>query len=188
MGPGTDPTAYSPDGQFIATCGGMGAVLWDIKSGEIEKILGEIGYHAVSVCFSPDGSQLLTGGEIYDGTARLWDIKSGEVVQTFSAGWPATEQVGFSPNGEQVLTVNLNGAALWDIDSGSRTQTFGLRYTVNDAAFSPDGARLVTGGSPDGTVIMWDAQTGSEIGVVDGHSSSVNRDFPFDVAFPAILP
>ena len=43
---------------------------------------------------------------------------------------------------------------------------------VNSAAFSPDGARIVTA-SGDKTARIWDAATGKEIAVLRGHESEV---------------
>ena len=43
---------------------------------------------------------------------------------------------------------------------------------VNACAYSPDGARVVSASS-DGTLKLWDAETGQEICTFDGHSSWV---------------
>ena len=44
---------------------------------------------------------------------------------------------------------------------------------VNSVAFSPDGARVVSG-SDDNTVRIWDATTGTEVSKMEGHSNWVN--------------
>jgi len=44
--------------------------------------------------------------------------------------------------------------------------------SVNSVAFSPDGL-LITSGSYDGTVRLWDVQTGKEIRQLEGHTNSV---------------
>ena len=43
---------------------------------------------------------------------------------------------------------------------------------VSAAAFSPDGARIVSG-SDDGTVRVWDAASGAELLVLRGHEGLV---------------
>ena len=44
---------------------------------------------------------------------------------------------------------------------------------VYSAAFSPDGARIVTA-SHDRTARLWDAASGAEIAVLSGHARRVN--------------
>ena len=45
--------------------------------------------------------------------------------------------------------------------------------SVNSAAFSPDGTRVVTA-SADGTARIWDADTGKEINILEGHEDWVH--------------
>jgi WD40 repeat protein len=49
----------------------------------------------------------------------------------------------------------------------------GHEGSVNSAAFSPDGTRIVTA-SADTTARIWDAATAKEIAVLNGHEGSVN--------------
>ena len=49
----------------------------------------------------------------------------------------------------------------------------GHEEQVIAAAFSPDGARIVSG-SDDGTVRVWDAASGTELLVLRGHEGAVN--------------
>ena len=47
-----------------------------------------------------------------------------------------------------------------------------LAGSVQSVAFSPDGTRIVSGGS-DGTVRLWDVERGSEIAALQGHEGWV---------------
>jgi hypothetical protein len=81
-----------------------------------------------------------------------------------------------------VLSGGIRGKTikLWDAATGALIRTFeghsGLVYSV---AFSPDGARVLSG-SQDSTIKLWDAATGGLIRTFDGHSNLV-----WSVAFSA---
>ena len=57
---------------------------------------------------------------------------------------------------------------------GQRTTLKGHGATVNDAAFSPDGKRIVTA-SDDGTAEVWDAASGDQLQMLKGHGGAVSR-------------
>ena len=61
-------------------------------------------------------------------------------------------------------------AVIWQ--SHWRTVLAGHEDVIGSAAFSPDGARIVTA-SDDGTARLWDAATGKEIAVLRGHEGYV---------------
>jgi len=63
---------------------------------------------------------------------------------------------------------------IWDAASGREVAALqGHEADVNSAAFSPDGARIVTASS-DKTARIWDAASGREVAVLQGHEASVN--------------
>src|SRR5207253_8593646 len=120
---------------------------------------------------NPDGSRALlvcqssTSGQYF---ARVWDVVTGqpltqplqcEQVPTMN-GWLPT----FSRDGRRVLTISGGGARVWDAASGQpltpslRCQTLTSPQKpcrVVDAAFSPDGWRVVTAGT-DGITQVWE--------------------------------
>ena len=65
----------------ISTVGGIGAVLWDISTGEQSRILRAPEHYALSAAISPDGTMVITGGN--DGTARLWNMSTGAEARVF---------------------------------------------------------------------------------------------------------
>ncbi|MBQ2387231.1 MAG: hypothetical protein II300_08135, partial [Bacteroidales bacterium] len=44
---------------------------------------------------------------------------------------------------------------------------------VNSVAYSPDGTKIISG-SDDGTIKIWDANTGKYLKTLEGHSDWVN--------------
>jgi WD40 repeat protein len=96
---GCGPLAFSPDGQSIATTANDGAVrVWLLASGsaQLQAWMGhqgrsprtEVSFRVWAVAFSPDGTQLLTGGD--DGMARLWDAQTGEELLVIPMAPPGT--------------------------------------------------------------------------------------------------
>ena len=71
----------------------------------------------LSVCFSPDGKQVLTGS--WDKTVRLWDVESGKELRRLEGHSDKVDSVCFSPDGKQLLTGSWDKTArLWDPKSG----------------------------------------------------------------------
>jgi WD40 repeat protein len=74
----------------------------------------------------------------------------------------------------RVVTASLLDkiARLWDAATGKEVAV--LRHDwVSSAAFSPDGARVITA-SGDKTARLWDAATGKEVAVLRGHDREVS--------------
>jgi WD40 repeat protein len=97
----------------------------------------------VSVAFSPDGGQVLTGG----GEARLWDTKSGMELRQFGRqGWEVTS-IAFSPDGRTIIGGGSDGAIiLWDGSTGMELRSFQVSsQKVTSVAFSPDGRAVIVG-------------------------------------------
>jgi WD40 repeat protein len=118
--------SFSPDGMRVVT-GDTDQTLiygtakvWDAKTGAAVVTLkghtGKASANVLSVSFSPDGSQVVTGSR--DGSARVWDAKSGAEVFTLKGHIVQVISVSFSPDGERILTGSFDGTAkVWDANS-----------------------------------------------------------------------
>lgn len=108
--------------------------------------------------FSPDSSRLLSAGS--DGVLRLNDAVTGESLLIRRCEHPLLN-ARFSPEGNKIVVTQTQGCA-----SVLLAENLEELVQVGDdgadhycAAFSPDGGRLLTGGS-DGRVQMWEVPTG----------------------------
>jgi WD40 repeat protein len=78
--------------------------LWNVS--EINpQLVHELQGHSnwvMSVAFSPDGSQLVSGSD--DKTVRLWSVASGKLLKTLHGHSGYVRSVAFHPNGKQVAS------------------------------------------------------------------------------------
>lgn len=111
----------------------------------------------LSVAFSPDGRQALSGGS--ECLMRLWDLSSHEELRRFEHEGSITS-VGFTRDGSRALaTANL--VALWDLSAGVQLLRLGTGEAIHSATISED-CRLALFGDSTGALVLWDLTAGRE--------------------------
>jgi WD40 repeat protein len=172
--------AFSPDGQMIASGGGVEGTsgdlrIWDARTGALQRSLAERAGAVLSLAFSSDGQTLVSGGFASD-TVRLWDPHTGAALKTLSDPRDPPGQViavALSRDDRMVAAAYDGGEVkLWDAQTGVLRCTLGWNETINSVALSPDGKLIATGAGHK--TVLWDAQTGALKWLPGGQTGYVN--------------
>ncbi len=172
--------AFSPDGkQIVAGCG-IDLKYWDFESGEEIAVFEDLKFEpdaprprkVNSAIFSPNGQQVLTW---YDGDynfyekhalMQLWDL-NGQLVQKFSGITGGFEAL-FSPDQKYIISGgshhnvdfpdrNHGNLNVFSLETGKLLVTVPAHKNgVGGIDISPDGKRLLSFGSKDREVKIWD--------------------------------
>ena len=164
--------AFSPDGTKLASASGfhfLGTLkLWAVETGQNIDTFQAKGGSTDSVSFSPDGKVLAWAD-------RLWDVDTGQQLDT-----PLDKklfEVVFSPDGKILAGTGINTVErtragvikFYEVETGRIINTLTATQQTNwnesskrvsSIAFSPDGRLLASGSADDGTIRLWDVETG----------------------------
>uniref|UniRef100_A0A672G4F0 Angio-associated migratory cell protein n=1 Tax=Salarias fasciatus TaxID=181472 RepID=A0A672G4F0_SALFA len=189
-----------PDGKRAAVGYEDGTVrVWDLKQGNAVHIIkGQDGHQGALTCLAcnKDGSLVLTGS--VDGSAKLINTNTGKVVGTFAAesdkvtlssdetASNSVESVGFCNILPLIAVGFLDGTlAIYDLSSQ------GLRHSCQHEAGIAhlqweESSAVVSTGSLDGVLRLWDGRSGSMVSEYRGHAAeildfTVNREASFAV-------
>src|SRR5262249_21349521 len=158
--------AFSPDGRLLAVTCEAEVALYDLATRKQVQRLKGTGPSLYDLVFSQDGKRLAAGD---DRAVALWDLKTGELCHNLGHGY-AIDAVAFSPDGRTIVTgatYSDNVVRSWDALTGKlKGRWRGHQDGIEAIAYAPDGLRVASG-SADGTVRLWDAATGKEIGCLD---------------------
>jgi WD40 repeat protein len=181
--------AFSPDGsKLAAACGDGHLRVFNVSTGAVIHNLTAHSIQAFTVAWSPDESTLASGGS--DNTARLWDAATGDLLHTLTGHTFFVASVAFSPDNSLLATGSWDSTVkLWDVASGAEVGTLPAtgESAVYAVAWSPDGQLIAAGGSEatsDAVIRLWDTDTQSLVGTLDGHTSAVfDTGFALDGSF-----
>ena len=166
--------AFSADGEQIVTAGRSDTTVrvWNARSGASVVLRGH--RDSVGGAFFCAADRVLSWSN--DGGARLWDMTSGHVVAEFDDAGGAIHGAVANQDCTRIVTAGQSGIArVWDARAFPPHLTLsGHGGGVDEAWFSPDGARAVTFSSEGDAMMMWDALTGRQLYVVSDISRGQN--------------
>lgn len=167
--------AFSPDGSRLAVASSIGIWIYDINTGSEAAFLNGHTEHVTSVSFSPDGKTLVSASS--DWTIRIWDVNNKKHLRTLEEHSGPVNSVTYSPDGKTLASGGNDGIRLWNIENWQHKFIFrGRLANVSSIVYSPDGKTLASGGR-DGRILLWDAMSGREKKVIDGHKRSVKQEY-----------
>ncbi len=163
-------SAVGPKGLLLATADGTTIHLWDAKTGDwIRRMGDESSGHTDDVyalTFSPDGATLASGSD--DNRVILWNVATGESKAILSGHTHWVRDVAFSFSGRQLASASYDGTVrLWNAATGEPIHTLtGHTQSVRAVAYRADGKLLATGGT-ESLIRLWDPNTGRETGKLE---------------------
>jgi serine/threonine protein kinase len=148
--------SFSPDGRRIATGGSGPTQLWESDTGK--EIMTQVQLREEMCPTILAGGAMLAGWTYGEGRVTLCDLPSGQVRATWRAHPKTIDGLAASADGRFIASFGNDGVArVWSTADQKEVATLiGHDGPVYAAAFTPDGAHLVTGGAEDHTIRVWE--------------------------------
>jgi WD40 repeat protein len=161
---------WSPDGKWLAVAN-YRIDIYNGSSLELTYTIDTVQWPE-SIAFSPDSSLLVCSAGDFRGEQGLFAWRTdgwGQVLTKHQIG--DAKSLAFSPDGKELAMVIGETVKLWNVSDWVEL----LTLPCGDAtvvAFSPKGNIIAAGGGIAGTdIIIWDAQTGEQLSILEGHTN-----------------
>ena len=160
--------------------------IWDFRDSKYAKSF-KVGYAVMSVAFSKNNDVLYFGG--LDNTIRALNLRTNQVEYSLFGHSDSVTGLALSNKGDYLLSNSMdNTVRLWDVRPYVQSSTNGQNrmvrfFTGSSHNFEKNLLRcgwssddsLLTAGSADRTVNIWEMDTGKLIHRLGGHTGSVNE-------------
>jgi WD40 repeat protein len=157
----------SPDGRYLASASAdRTARLWELATGEV-RILRGAQEQLYGTAFSPDGQRLATASA--DGQVRLYSVEA-DTHRVLAATRSTQVALVRSTDGRRLASLSSTGT-LRLLDTASVTPPLLEAHGFErgrPVGFSQDD-RWLAAGANDGRVFLWEAATGRQARVFQGH-------------------
>jgi WD40 repeat protein len=143
--------------------------VWNIANLNNPSTFLNVDRPVTSLALTTDGKRLAVG--CYDKTVKVHEPPKKTEIVAFESVAPLC--LSFSPQGELLAMPDADYViALVDSVKNTTRKLTGHTWTIYGLVFTPDGRTLISAGA-DGTVRIWDVETGSERATYRWHSSWV---------------
>lgn len=169
---------FTPDGSRLTSLWNDGTLrVWDLMSSQrVVSYTVHSPNRSGSADFSDDGRRLAVGVE--GEPLTVWDLEVGQRSKIFSPGGRESYvALALNFDGSKLATADVvQTLELWSVVDGRSLFTLGRqRAEARDLAFHPAGDYLAAANA-DGTVRVWDANTGSPMMItLTGHVGEVRQ-------------
>lgn len=119
--PGIESIIYSPDGQFIATCGYGLIVIWNVKTGKEVKRIED---SAMFIIYSPDGKYIASLD--YYGVIKIWDVFIEKEIKRIETNrkLSSSSEILYNSDGSCVVLKTEDSVDIFDLISDKKTVFF----------------------------------------------------------------
>jgi RNA polymerase sigma factor (sigma-70 family) len=176
--------AFSADGKQLATGGYANNIIriWDVEQGKEVRRFKAAGAQVSALAFAPSENALASGSD--NGELILWEAAAE--IKTWQSKLPGdVRTLAFAPNGK---TLAAGGGTEYGRRQGKQNEPFLVlvdsstgrevrrvsvaRDSVASVAFSNDSKIMAAG--LGGTIRVWDAITGKERSISNGHENWIS--------------
>jgi WD40 repeat protein/serine/threonine protein kinase len=165
--------AFSPDRQHVLSAGNrLDSVIriWDLPTRKQVRSLGgdQDGFRRAK--YSGDGDRIIASG--FNHQVRIWDAKTGNELHKLSHGADVIP-AEFLGDKNHVISAEARGfVCLWNLENDKEIRRFPVGW-LQDMALTSVGRQLVIGHT-DGTVRLWDVDTGKEVDPLTGPTGAIH--------------
>jgi WD40 repeat protein len=162
---------------FIFTSGDDTTLrMWDARSGRPLRTWGPFECETDTCGIDSVNRRAILGSD--DGVIRVFDIDSGQLIREIEAHNSGIKRVSISPATGDILSAAYDQRMLvWSSSTYSLKTALKRQISAWERSFNWAFDQTILGGTFDGTVLVWDANSGKcvdEIGSTGGGNSCLN--------------